>query len=83
MSRPRTRAIKPTERNATGVLIPAGAYDSMAAYDAAWRALLRLPKGYGIKRGEDGWIIFDDAGEVVIEWGDLAVALQEVVGYDE
>lgn len=83
MSRSRTRAIKATARDATGVVIPVSAYDSMAAYDAAWRGLLRLPVGYSVKRVAEGWIIFDDAGEVAFEWATLDVALQEVVGYGD
>lgn len=83
MSRLRMKPIKPTERDATGVVIPAGAFDSLMANDAAWRALLRLPVGYTIKRVADGWVILNDADEIVIEWATLDVALQEVVEYDE
>ena len=50
MSRPRMKPIKPLERDRSGVLIPAGAFDSLMANDAAWRALLRLPVGYSVKR---------------------------------
>ena len=44
------KPIKPLERDRSGVLIPAGAFDSLMANDAAWRALLRLPVGYSVKR---------------------------------
>lgn len=83
MSRPRTRAIKPIERDTTGVVLSASAFDSLMANDAAWRTLLRMPVGYSIKRVEDGWIVFDDEGGIVFEWATLDVAIQEATGYDE
>lgn len=45
MSRPRTKPIKPTSRDETGVVIQNSAFDSLMASDAAWRALLAQIKG--------------------------------------
>jgi hypothetical protein len=78
------KPIKPLERDRSGVLIPAGAFDSLMANDAAWRALLRLPVGYSVKRpSEREWWVLDGAGMVKFQWTDPATAIMEVVGYDE
>jgi len=83
MSRPRMKPIKPLGRDKTGVLIQVSAYDSMAANDAAWRALLRLPVGYSVKRLFDRWVVLGSSGVVMFEWSEPSVAIMEVVGYDE
>ncbi len=83
MSRPRTKPIKPTERDATGVVIPVSAFDSLMANDAAWRALLRLPVGWYLVRMSDGWQVFNDLDEMVFDDASAANAIQEAVGYDE
>jgi hypothetical protein len=83
MARPRTKPVKIIERDRTGVVIPVSAFGSLMVNDAAWRALLRLPVGYSVKRSADSWTVFDPSGVVMFEWPTPDVAIQEVVGYGD